>query len=166
VSSVGRLVSGFVLVLLAGGCRYHLGQPAPAVGLAVGEVQAPVAEPAVADALAAALGAAIRREGAAGEALITASVHQASFVPAASRDGRGYAWDAQLGIDFVLLGPSPRRLELRRSVRVSTPAGDAVEPSILRASAFADLAAVLADEAVSSFLYAPAPAPAPPGGSP
>jgi hypothetical protein len=36
----------------------------------------------------------------------------------------------------------------------------------LRASAFADLAAVLADEAVSSFLYAPAPAPAPPGGSP
>ncbi len=137
------------------GCRYRIGSPPPAVGLSVGEVQVPVAEPAVGDALEDALGAAIRRCGAAGERALTASVVRADFDPVASREGAVLSWEASLGVRFVLLGADPRELELERSMLVATPAGSPPDPVLLRAPAFADLAAILADEAVSFFLYAP-----------
>lgn len=161
----GRLVWVALVASLAG-CRYHVGTPSPSAGLRVEAVEAPVVEPAVADALAAALGAAIRREGAAGERAISARVLQARFEPAASRDGHVYAWEASLVVDFTLTGAAPRLIQLRRSAPVASPTGDAAQIAQLRADALAGLAAVLADEAVSFFLYAPAAEPSLPGGEP
>lgn len=149
------------LGLLGAACRYRVGHPPPAVGLTVGEIEAPVVEPTVGDAMAAGLAAAIRRAGAAGERSVLVTIEQASFEPAVSREGRVLSWEATLSARFVLTGPEPRSLHLERSSRVATPAGS-VEPAQLRGPALGQLAAEMADQAVSHFLYAPEPT-QPPG---
>lgn len=149
------------LLLTSGACRYRLGHPPVSIGLSVGDVQAPVAEPGVADALAAALGAAIRRAGAQGQQPILARVERASYRPSSSRAGQVQAWEAVLAVTFVLTGPQPQELRLERSTMVATPPG-AIRPGQLRGAALEQLAEILAEEAVSSFLYAPAsPSPSP-----
>jgi hypothetical protein len=142
--------------LLGAACRYRIGHPPPSVGLCVGDIRAPVVEPAVADAMASGLAAAIRRADAAGDRSILVSIEQASFEPAASREGQVLAWEATLTARFVLSGPEPRTLRLQRSSRVAAPSGT-VDPTQLRGPAFELLATALADQAVSSFLYAPEP---------
>ncbi len=146
------------LVALTCACRYQLGHPPASIGLSVGEIQAPVAEPGVADALAAALGAAIRRAGAQGAQPILARIDRASYQPASSREGQVMTWEVALAVTFTLTGPQPRELSLERSTLVATPPG-AIQPSQLRSPALAQLAGILAEEAVSSFLYAPSSPP-------
>jgi len=150
-------VVGLLLLpwLLSLGCGYRVGRPPVTLGLCLGEVRAPVAEPGVADAMSAALAAAIRRAGAHGERGILVQVRRADFQPSASRAGSVLAWEAVLEVSFVLSGPQARELTLKRSMVVVTPAGG-MQPNQLRSPAFEQLAVVLADEAVSSFLYAPA----------
>jgi hypothetical protein len=147
------------------GCRYHLGSPPSTVGLRVSEIQAPIAEPGVADAMAEALGAAIRRAGAEGERAILVRVERASFEPCISRAGQVLVWEAELAATFVLVGPRPREIDLQRSTRLGL-AGVGAQVDQPRAAAFAELARVLADEAVSSFLYAPSDADEAPGAQP
>ena len=158
-ASVRGVVVGLVLLGLPA-CRYHIGHPAPSVGLTVGEIQAPVVEPGLADALAASLAASIRRAGAEGERHILTRIDRASFEAAVSREGQVHAWTATLEVTFVLDGARPRELSLQRSLVVATPPGG-VAPTELRQPALEQLAAVVADEAVSTFLYAPKPPPDP-----
>jgi len=148
------------------GCRYHLGTPPVAFGLAVGEIAAPVPEAGLPEAIGEALAAAIRRRGAAGDRLVEGQVTRASFEPAAARDGGVQAWTATLGVRFVLLGPAPRTLELAREAAVGTPDGSSAGLANARAAAFAGLARDLAEEAVDAFLWAPLEAAAATGGVP
>jgi hypothetical protein len=155
---LARLGLAVLVGLLVASCRYHVGHPAPAVGLAVGAIEAPVVEAGVADALSAGLAAAIRRADAAGERIILVRIEEAAFEPAASREGQVYAWEATLSARFVLTGPEPRELRLRRSSRVATPTG-APDLAQLRGAALEQLARVLAEQAVDSFLYGAQPEP-------
>ncbi|MFH1467890.1 MAG: hypothetical protein ABIO70_26125 [Pseudomonadota bacterium] len=114
-----------------------------------------MADPGLPEVLEAALAAAIRRRGAQGARLVQARVLRAELSPDAARGGEIQAWRATLEVRFELLGPAPWVLVLRREAVVPAAGMGAVGLPATRAAAFADLARVLAEEAVDSFLYAP-----------
>lgn len=147
------LIAVSSLVLCA--CHYHLGRPPSAGGLVIGAVEAPVAEPGLPEVLEVALAAAIRQRGAQGARLVQARVLRAELSPDAARGGEIQAWRATLEVRFELLGPAPWVLVLRREEVVPAAGMGAAGLPATRAAAFADLARVLAEEAVDSYLYAP-----------
>jgi hypothetical protein len=143
------------LPLVLAGCGYHVGNPPSLGGLALGAVEAPVAEPALPGALEGALADAIRRRGAGGERTLQARVLRAELAPGAARAGGIEAWTATLEVRFEVSGPAPAVLVLQRDALVPAAGEGADGLPAARATAFAGLARVLADEAVDWFLYAP-----------
>jgi hypothetical protein len=143
------------LPLLLAGCPYHLGNPPSRGGLTLGSVTASVAEPALPEVLQAALAATLRRRGAEGGRTLEACVQRAELTPGAARAGEVEAWTATLEVRFEVQGPEPVVLVLRRDSPVPAPAAGATGLPAARSAAFAELAQILADEAVDWFLYAP-----------
>jgi hypothetical protein len=168
-SPVKKILPGrrFALVLAGAawigvGCGYHVGRPPVAAGsgLAIGAIMVPVAEAGLPEALAQGLADAIRRRDVAGTRAISATVSEASFVPAFGSGGEVGAWKAELAVDFGLSGPRPRSLSLRRSTVVPAPPGGASGLPSARKTAFEALSSVLCEEAVAALALAP-PEPVP-----
>ncbi len=135
-------------------CGYHLGNPTPAVGLAVGDVRAPVAQADLSDLLQEALAAAIRRQGVSGLQKIDMTVVDAEFSPSTGSGGEISSWTAHLEVRFQLSGPKAHDILLQRSTAVASASGGAAGLESSRSRAFEWLAAVLTEEAVALLSFA------------
>lgn len=153
---VNRLYAVLTGLLLCG-CR--LGRPpAPATGLAVGVVSAPVVEAGLSEQLRQGLAMALQGRGGLGSGAVIDMVVLDASDGAAAVDGAGNrVHRVRLQVAFEVKGAAPRRLVLDGERSYVADSTGSLVTATRRADAFALLSRELAQRAAAWALAAPAP---------